>query len=209
MSALFYLLYYFAALLFGGLVITGWFAVTRGRWETRPDGRKYWTGKIFNEWQRFWERTVASESVYFRERELQGLCLRLESILSIRNYTFSESQTCIIIDAATHSKLKNRFFVFELQNPGIKVMFKEGSQGDEGKHYAFFYKDLPIYAFPEWIRDPMASCIYCHSSIYGTIIWSFLAIISNNVLPVGIYVALWIPYILSLAFVSPYLWKKL
>lgn len=206
------IIFYLLCLLAGGIAITGWFAITRGRWEISPNGNKKWVGKIFCGWQKFWEKEVYSKLCYYSGDELEKLLMEIEKFIDIRmfsvdkNYKIANGGKCIYFpDLTTEAYFKEKFYILK-HNLKIQFVLKERKENEPS--FVFLYKSIPVYRFPEWVRDPIASCIYCHSSIYGTIIWWLLNFNCKFLTLTEIF-SLWIPYCISLTFVSPYLWKKL
>lgn len=221
-----FFVYYLMALLIGGLAITGWFNVTRGKWEVLPNGHKVWKGKLFSGWQRFWEQETCMKKVYYAGDQLRNLMAAIEPVFGLTNtksqvgaktyghtYQFSESAMCLVVDIETKVKIVERFFIYKAGNPNMGILVKE----HQGEYYIFFYKTIKNYFFPEWVRMPLASCIHCFSSIYGTLAWFILVALTNHThsaygtenIPTVISVTLWLPYILSLSFLNAYLWQKL
>ncbi len=207
------IIFYLLSLIAGGIAITGWFAITRGRWKILPDGNKKWVGKIFCNWQKFWEKEITTKPCYYSGDELEKLLMDIEKYVDIRrfsvekNYRIADGRKCIYFPTpTTEAYFKDNFYILK-HNLNIRYVYKEAKENG-GVSFVFFYKAMPVYRFPEWIRDPIASCIYCHSSVYGTLIWGLLNY-TCKFLTVSEAMVLWIPYCISLTFVSPYLWKKL
>lgn len=207
--------YFFLSLLAGGIFITGWFAVTRGRYVIQPDGERIWKGKIFSAWQKYWEQTKGEKKVFYYGHELKIFMLQIEQAFALTpaSYRFNHDHPnpmCIIVNADVMQRLKDRFHVFQAGNPDTDILIKSGHNSNE--FYIMFSKRIKQYVFSDKLRDPLASCIYCHSSLYGSLIWLTIFCIAKHY-QAGIcgHVAfiLWPVYLISLSFVTPFLWKKL
>lgn len=215
-----FVILYFANLFIGAIAITGWYAITRGHWETCPDGKKKFVGKIFKGWLKFWEKEKGKNTVYYQGEELKRLMMQLEPILGLstdkshkNQYYFADTR--IYLTPTSREIIQQRGFIAELQREiKFKIFELDLTQVGSGfVAYAIISKDFEDYVFPEWVRSPMSSCIYCHSSVYGSIMWLLLGTMGKNFLHVSIpdfvYFIFWPIYCFSLSFILPWLNKKI
>lgn len=208
-ASLLFLLYFSVVLFLGGVMITGWYAITRGEWEYNADSTPYWSGKLFSPWLRFWTQEKGKERVYYRGQELENMVMKITNLLGIKDYRFDEHKTHLIVnDAVDDLFFRKKHYLFH--HLKVTVSKKEIRSNE---HLIFLFSEDPIYKFPHFLRAPLATCIYCHGSIYGSIIWWLSAVIFKNFFSLPfrweVLAAFWVPFIISEAFVAPYLNKKL
>lgn len=213
MNILLYFTQFFMLLLAGGLVINGWFAVTRGEWEDEVDGTRKKTGKLLKGWWFFWfkERSTPKYTKYKGEA-----FMRLMDNIR-KQKAFDKFQIMDRDDDYITAK-------FTIESLHARVLFKDyfdvvpGTFADMGdRRMVDFSKEEPNYVFPTWLRTMMAGCITCFSSFWGSLIfWSFYLLIGrgwfaelNTDYPLTLLIATWIAYMLALAYVNTRLWTRM
>lgn len=219
-----FLIFYLLVLLVGGIVIAGWYGITRGSWERTPDDKLKFKGKIFKGWLKFFDyhRTIygMNNATYYSGRALRELMLKMEISMGIstfttmpeKKYSFSEEDKCIFLGTPNLVAYFNeRFFAFGYQND-VSMRIEKNNNGESARVY--FLKHKKQYRFPEWIRKPLATCIYCFGSLYGSIVWWVIANISIHLpyfrhYPLWVFWAFWVPYCISLSIIAPWIWKKM
>jgi hypothetical protein len=172
MGFIIYFLSFFIYLLFGAIIINGFFNITRGSIEIAPDGTKEKKGKILRDWYLFW----------FMEHEgklkVRYTGKRLEDL--IHNYNVGA------INKVPLGKFTNLYMEFsyplgiavvrEFENRyNCKLIVRSinaGSNTSDVAQYALaIYQERPDYIFPWALRTSLASCITCHASWLGSIIF--------------------------------------
>jgi len=207
-------------LITGAMFNVGWYVITRGEWQILPDGTKVYKGKIFKGWSKFWEQETEtfSNKIYYHGGELRKLVIQIEAQMGMstqatspdRKYSLVEGENSIWLpNTGTIAYFNDRWWVFGHNNDVSMVIKKHGLGA-----YVNFFKLKKTYRFPEWVRMPVSSCIFCYSSIYGSLFWWLNAIISNRLgwlanVDLNVFLVYWVPYCISLSFLSPFLWQKL
>lgn len=212
------LIYFLLSALIGSCVIAGWHTVTRGKYEQMPDGRMEYTGMIFKGWSKYWEGYVSlltSPTVY-SSTPLQILCAGIQSALAMTDNLQSEKSISVdltannselfLANAQSVAYFKQNWWRFSMNNPQIYYRINK-SVGGNGGCYVSFAKLNKAYTFPEWIRKPISSCIYCYGSVYGTIMWVLLAYTAGQDFTTTQLFALWVPYCLTCSIIAPRIWK--
>jgi hypothetical protein len=204
MLVLFYFSAFFMFLLFGAIVITGFYSVTRGSIKTMPDGTKKKEGQLLRDWYLFWYREVKTKKRYqYVGNELTKIVTTWQQ--SAYKFGIADYLSDRIV-VSSHPDQKTLTMVAKSLN--IVAEMERGRQGVEVK----FYMEETQYVFPWWLRKMLAGCITCHSSWLGSIIFwtgyffaaNYGAAINSNLL---VFLT-WISYCFALAFLSPYLYKK-
>lgn len=214
MVVLFYFIVFFLYLLFGAIVINGFYSVTRGSIKTMPDGTKRKEGQLLRDWYLFWyqEALTSSDGVKWKpkKKRYQYVDNELTKIVATwqqSNYKFGIADYLSDrIVVSSHPDQKTVTMVANSLN--IVAELGRGKTGVEVK----FYMEETVYKFPWWLRKMLAGCITCHSSWLGSILfWTgylfaahYGAAINSNLL---VFLT-WISYCFALAFLSPYLYKK-
>lgn len=167
MDFLHFALSFLAMLTFGALSITGWFFVTRGRKETMPDNSQQKRGKLFRDFYFFFTQTNGSTKIYFKDDQLKAFLLDAQHDL-------------IKAAVGVHPYLdihegKQIYFgnCIEINKEIIRMI---GKQYDVhflyiGRNEYRVAKSYPDYVFPEWIRHPIAVCVTCFASLYGSMFY--------------------------------------
>jgi len=214
MIVLIYLVTFFLFLLFGGIAISGFYSVTRGSIKTMPDGTKKKEGQLLRDWYLFWYRearvrSYPSKQWVVRKKKYQYVGDELTKIVATwQNTAFKFGIANYLSDrivVASHPDQRTLNMVANSLN--IAVIMEKGQEGIEVK----FYMEETEYVFPWWLRKMMAGCITCHSSWLGSIIFWTGYGIAHNQLAINsnlLVILTWIAYCFSLAFISPYLYKK-
>lgn len=201
-----FLLLFIGFIFLGSLAVTGWFFVTRGWTEKLPSGKEKRYGKIFRGWYFFWNRTHrVPQKIYFQDRELFVLVGNLAE--AFPEWSFEIKGEAIQLDPKLLTWQKTALLAqIEKELDAIGIF----AGGDNFK----FYREYPVYVFPEWIRYPLATCATCYSSIYGSIFyWGIISLVKENLFgwatsPVAASVFFWIAFCLTLAVINTALAKK-
>ncbi len=214
-----YFMIYFMHLLAGALLITGFFAITRGTELMKPNGSVKRVGKIFKGWYFFWmkEREMEYRSYYF-DNELIKIISQIRALRPAADIKvlFEDSKTAKNLGRGIMTGVFDQYFWAEVEvRFGIKVeVEKDFVAPAGGADYSWvvfrLYKKEPNYVFPWYLRDMMACCITCHSSWLGSIcFWIpvILGIYGFDYCPFLFFV-MWPLYCISQAFVVTALWKK-
>lgn len=206
-----FILLYSLLILLTALFINGWFAITRGRWEAKPDGKLYWTGKIFNKFH-YWLQRHEIKMVLYSDNEWVKIYTQLKpffkegQILSM----YGDGMVIQKMGAITGAD----FYAFALSK-GINIEVKEVVD-DKCKMTIGAYKEVPEYKMPELIRDPLGMCITCMSSVYGTLAWIFWLLLAKHINTIHpstaitvflemswiFKIGLWVLFCITLAYVS-------
>jgi hypothetical protein len=195
-------------LLIGPVIMVGWWAITRGRIEYTASGGAFRTGKLFNGWHFFWTRHTTATAL------LQGPSL--ETALLKLNREFS---TELVLDgesACFHDPLGrvdyNGDYRVRAACGAELVHFTERS----GRQFWQLMGVELTYRFPEWVRDPVASCPTCFASVYGSLLyWTTVGVAGINTvfawssIPWFSALASWVCYCVGCAAGNTYLSKKL
>lgn len=162
-----FILLFVTVLFVSSIFINGWFEITRGRWEIRPDGKKEWVGKIFNFWHKFFQQHKEKKAFYKDDEFLKAwvkvaLPLKPEQIIELL-----DNNAHVKAGAKDLNKLK----AVALEK-GYGLQWKEYST-DKTEYLLNLYKMEQVYKFSDYIKDPLGTCITCFSSVYGVIMWLF------------------------------------
>lgn len=208
----------FVALIFvSGIIINGWYAITRGRWELNPDGTKFWTGKIFNGFHKFLEQHIIETKVYQGEQFVKEFSkvldfFKADEILIMAADAVEVKEISPKRAALLYTYAASKNVIISLQ-PYVNE--KMGPAGTAVTLVSFL-KEVPKYKIHYLIADPLGLCLTCMSSFYGTalwIIWYFLMREVNSIQPnatvslfldlsIGFKIGLWILFCISLAYVN-------
>lgn len=190
----------------GSLSVTGWFFITRGEEIVLEDGTKKRNGKIFKNWYFFWtKQKPCKKKIYFDENHIAVL------LAEIKSYFYAEGLTHISRVGRTVMIVKPELFYDQMKliekNYQIRFFDKGGGQ------YAI-YKEYPNYVYAYWVKDPLAVCATCFSSIYGSIFyWSLVALVKKPLFtwsgsPALAAIFFWIAFCFSLSVLNTALAKK-
>lgn len=202
---------FFLLLLFGSVLICGWFTITRGQIIENEDGTKEKVGKIFKGWYFFWFREKENKRrIYYSDSYLFSIKENLQK-LGAKDLKLN------FVNSLTAPKSFIRDSVFYAMRLGVKFEFKTDETDPDNSAIVFVYKEEPDYVFPAWLRDMMAGCITCHGSLYGSIVfWTFYKLSDNGIIDNAwaeqtqpMIILVWLSYMVMLSFVNTALWKKL
>ncbi len=207
MSFEIFLLVYFGIVASGTLAVTGWYFISRGEEIILEDGSKKRVGKIFKGWYFFWTRTKPlPKRVYFDEAHLFELFVKIKAKFMITRDQYDIVQEGVILKISQAQKWYEEMRWIEGAY-GIKFFDKGG--GDYS-----VYKEYDEYVYPFWIRDPIAVCATCFSSIYGSaFFWLLIALVKIPMFawsgtPWLAAVFFWISFCFSLAVLNTALAKR-
>ena len=201
-------------LLFSSFFIVGFYNITRGRWETKPDSSRVWKGKIFNFWHRFLQSHTIKHEFYTGDEFFKVLA-KLKPLLA--GYEIKKVFTnAVEVDAMS----EQNYLVFKGQAHNIGILVNGVPSDDKTRSSVYFamqisaYKEVPHYKISRYITDPLGMCITCLSSFYGTLlfaIWWVLMAKAQVVYPtkpvefflsLGLFskAALWVVFCISLTY---------
>lgn len=213
-----------------GIIINGWFAITRGEWEYLPDGTRRKKGNIFKAWYFYWmQETIDKEWIRYEGSELQIMHKRLIGLLGQSSIVHCENTIIFEEDKRYHDKIVGGQPKQSDYIEHVKAYIKDGFgletqiySEESGLYGLRLYKVYPVYVYPEWVRKMMASCITCHSSVYGTILFvGFHCLVNKNLLHGFMYAAFpyyhywpamiltWVVMLFALSYINTVLWKKI
>jgi len=207
MSFSLFMLLFAGFLIFGALAVTGWYFITRGEIKVREDGSKVKTGKVFREWYFFWtKKKKEKERVYLNEANLVELYLKIRD-----QYRANPIYAAITVeDKSMVFKTPEKFNEERLWiEKAFDLKFV-----DKGGGVYSVYKEYDAFVFPAWVRDPLAQCATCFSSIYGsTFYWLLIALVKENLFawattPWLAAVFFWIAFCFSLSVLNTALAKR-
>lgn len=213
--------------LVGGIVINGWFAVTRGQWKDEVDGTRTKEGALLKAWWFFFFKEKSETFRVYKDKEFYKVfdLLTTQPKLNKFNIRLAETEYPLmgqeglvaIIDESAF-RPRNQALIKEISGVTLSK-FYPGSGFDLSQLSGTpitFLKEEPVYKFPEWIRTMMAGCITCFSSFYGSIFyWAAFLLIGRGWFygvtdyPMVLLFTTWIAYMLGLAYVNTYLWKRI
>lgn len=211
---------YFLLLAFGGIICTGWHSITRGFEKTLPDGSKKKVGKLFKGWYFFWFQKKEVLRIHYSGDALFAIFSKFRPYYS---GIYKPFISCVGHEGCSNmSMLVDYTFLdaIPLLRSTFDINFIVKVGNDKGEYIVFVYGEEPVYRFPEWLRDPLAGCVTCYASIYGSVIfWTFYALAKTSSLGdvcqlwvemmySGTVFLVWVAYCISLAFVNTTLWIK-
>ena len=171
MSFLEFILSFCLLSLVGSAAIYGWFLVTRGSWEITPDGKWKKTGMIFKYWSLFFEQYRKTKKIYYSGNEFNK---KYALVSKIRPDLIPGKYVGDILEGPNSGWLKpplGKCIVEEKDLNAIKDLLLVEIEWDGEKNRFRFYKDEPVYDWPEWIQKPLSSGPTCLAGPYGTILW--------------------------------------
>lgn len=195
---------YALMLLLSAIAINGFFNITRGKWETQPDGTTHWVGKIFSGWSKFLNQHRETKEYYtgdqwYKEFGKLTAFFGKEEVIEV----FTTGVVVQKMDA----KRQGWFDAFVAVN-GIKFSSRDYGSGKLISTYRLTKK----YTFPMWFRAPMGECLACMSSVFGTgcwIMWYRIAGVVNQgaaktltEMPMIGILGLWALFCFSLAYLN-------
>lgn len=212
-----FILVYAVMVLMGSCAATGWFMITRGHWDTEPDGTLKARGKVFKHWYLFWNRKKE------KPRVTQYKWGPLKSLIDIIEPDLKRH----IRPQKEDAKIYVSFIALNI--PGYSLLTTDAIRELEAMHkiqikhfgsvsYHIFAVEED-YIFPEWVRDPLANCATCFASVYGSLIyWTFTVLVcgwfsfeplfSWSAYPAGSAIFFWLMYMFSQAVLNTALAKK-
>ena len=158
-----FLLMYVLMLLLTSVAINGFYNITRGRWETKPDGTKEWNGKIFSWYSRFLQHHSIQKEFY-KEKEWIKEFARLTAFFKKEDIVDILENGVVVkkMDAITEAY----FISFAAVN---SILFTSRSYG--AGSLIMIYRETKKYRLPLIIRAPLGDCLACMSSFWGTVGW--------------------------------------
>lgn len=197
----------------GSLSVSGWFFSTRGQIEILPNGKKIKTGKIFKAWYFFWTKKKLYQSrAYYAPEQLKKLLIELRA--NFQKYNFiQEKQTMFKIESVNDKENGVPYFDLVKFIDTVCDKWEVCLDGDNNKGFGV-YKNYDEYVFPELVRMPLAQCATCFASVYGSIFYFGVIILSGidlftwSTWPVPAMLFFWIVFCLALAVVNTAVAKK-
>lgn len=193
-----------ALLLFGlklilsAIAIVGFYLITRGQWNIKPDGTREWGGKIFSFWSRFLQMHKCKR-IYYKGNELYKLIDRLKkNPLGIEIEEIAEN--CLVTKKLSETK-KHEFWAACFNKEGVECEFRP----DGENQIITFFQNKKEFVLPSLITYPLGECITCMSSFFGTACYWFWYWIDKPELPLNSILGLWIFFCISLSFLNEFL----
>ena len=158
-------------LVISALAINGWYNITRGRWETGPDGSKKWVGKIFNFWGKFLQQHTSGIEYYTNDEFLKEFSKIREFF---KDDDIHEIVSNGIIAKSMNAKKAALLFTYA-RKMGVNISLTDQpeTEGHKSGTAVTIYKEIFKYKIPYWLRYPLGECLSCAASFYGTICWIF------------------------------------
>lgn len=212
-------LYFLLCLIAGSFVLAGWHIVTRGEWQSSIDGKMIYRGKLLKFWSKFWEGYTVDKGarVIYDGLHFYKVVQNLENVMGMsliddrRKYSICEDGMSVYLHGAQSiAHFKINWWRMKAVMPDLCE-----SASEEGNEYkmnqfevikVYFYEHKKRYRFPEWVRKPISSCIYCYGSIYGSIVWWTLHF-ANQMISLDQAIILWFLYCISLTVGAALVWK--
>lgn len=203
------LLLLFALTLFlSSIFINGFYNITRGRWEVKPDGSKEWAGKILSFWGKFLQHHSITKEFY-KGNEFYKQAAILQEFFAV-NEIIEVLETGMVVEKMGCKKM----VVFEVFAASKNILFTTRDYGS-GKIISL-YREKKEYTLPNLVRAPLGECLACMSSFFGTIcwfIWVEIAIASQVIYPTNevalflglnifLKIILWGVFCISLAYLN-------
>lgn len=186
MTLLEFMQFYMYFLVAGTLAVTGWYFITRGEKETMPDGRIHKKGKVFRDWYFFWTKTRGLKKVFYKGSELDLLWSRYKMEYGEENpFNFSPDYNSWIVPVTTEN---SNYLLHNIRGLEERLQVR----AEIRKNVVSFYKEYDDFVFPAWVRDPLAQCATCFSSVYGSIFYWGVICLGNN----KNYIFAWTEYVL-------------
>lgn len=198
---------FFILVFLGSLAVTGWYFITRGDEKILEDGSKKRVGKIFKNWYFYWTKVKATKKkVYYDEAHLYELYIKIKPKFHVGRELFDLVQTGV------------KFNITQPEKWYEEMRWVENAYDlkfwDEGGGVYCVYKEYDDFVFPYWLRDPLAVCATCFSSLYGSLFyWLLIALVKAPVFawsntPWLAAVFFWIAFCFSLSVVNTALAKR-
>jgi hypothetical protein len=202
---------YFSLLLFGGMICCGIHAITRGQELEQPDGSKKRVGKIFKSWFFYWYKVSHYNHIFHTGAHLESIFQQFRNHYKGKYEFYSGKKNAMVVSPE-----------FASLAPAIELAYDVyldcTYEGD--RLIVQVAKKEPVYRFPWYVREPLAGCVTCYASAYGSIIFWLFCILSYMgclgdacmywsaaIDGIAIYFV-WLSYCISLAYVNTFLWIK-
>lgn len=206
MFMLSFILLFMLFLVVSSFTIVGWYNVTRGRWETQPDGTKKWVGKIFNFWGKFLQQHTETIEYYENEEFLKEFAKIRDFFKDDDIHEFAKNG---VIAKTMNPKKAAYLFIYALRaGVNISLTEQEEKEGHKGGTSVTIYKEIYNYKIPYLLRYPLGECLSCCASFYGTICWLFFynILVQLQAVPEGLTlfskIGLWAVFILALSYLN-------
>jgi hypothetical protein len=201
-----FILVYFVIVFSGSLAVTGWYFITRGDKKILEDGSEKRVGKVFRNWYFYWTKIRGMKKIYFDEPHLFELFLKIRDKFMVSKGVYEIKQT------------ERKFWITNWENYSEEMRWIENAFEVKFKHTGggqfVVYKEYEDFVFPYWVRDPLAQCATCFSSIYGSIFyWLLIALPKQSLfnwasIPWLAAVCFWIAFCFSLSVINTALAKR-
>lgn len=203
-----FFLIYVVLIFLSAMFANGFYNITRGQWNIKPDGSKEWTGKIFSFWSKFLQQHTIKREYYIDKEWYKVLQV---FIMYIDDQIIEIHPNGVVLKKMGVNE-KAKFESFLVHN---SLSFTSKGFGDSGQLYQF-YKEVKVYKIPMWVSAPLGECITCLSSVIGTLCWIFWYQVIAQVqavypteitgvfltIPFIIKTGLWVFFCFSLAWVN-------
>lgn len=214
-----YFFIFFMLLIASSVLLNGWFAITRGWWQSYPDGTRQKKGKILRGWYFYWyQEHLMPKRYYYKGGKLETLARRF-AMYTTGRYQLRKEEGLYVDDvffadiAVLQEELGIKFLIISSSTQPSMV-----DKDNKYRHSVAPYEEEPNYVFPWWVRYPLAGCITCFSSVYGTIVFALIHLLFGKQLLIDFYWSVqlpiwsamlltWVVYTISLAWLTTVLWK--
>ena len=192
---------YLGLVLAGSLFVLGFYVVTRGYIVTLPDNSKVRRGKLLGFWSVYFESVKGYKDYYYIGESLIAKFDELNNIKGFKDRFTLNKYGCIdLLNGDTITLDEINTISSRLQ---CDVLYKDDC--------FFLYLRYNVYKFPEWVMNPTSACPVCMSSVFGSFFWWFVFFVvkgCNFGIGYDIWLSMWIPYIVSVAFVNYFITQK-
>lgn len=213
-----FFIYFLLTVFISSFFINGFYTLIKGEWHVKPDGTKEWKGMIFNFWTKFLQ-THTVELEYYKDTEW------MKQFAKIKGFFKEEELLEFFDNGVVIRKLSAKklalLFAYALDN-GVNITINDLPEGNDGvakgdKVIISAYTEKKIFKYPHLITEPLGLCIYCMSSVYGTILftgWYFLAVKINEFQPMllvkmnfGGVALIWALFCITLVYLNGFFYK--
>ena len=184
-------------LIAGSIFTLGFYTITRGEIKILPNGNEIEEKEIFGAWQIFWEEIKYQKKNFYEGDQLEFKLKILEQLKPayMGTITFStpDRKSLYFENKPTDAEVRDIEFVLNCHTYRNEFVI-------------FFYDNIPVYRFPEWVRK-ITNCYTCFAGIGGTISYWTLLFYYPNIFelssnPTSAKYVFWVIYCISLSFLN-------
>lgn len=211
---------YAALFAFCTTTLVGFYLATRGDYEALVDGSKRKRGRVLRAWSHYWDQTKGSKLVPYKGAAFHELAKTAMPLLAQHlppPGVIIYKPNHIKIEKTELTECRREFLEHEL---GVKIFTTDlsvpetiGGSGTQVQSI-YFCKEYTQYRFPEWVRHPIASCITCFASIYGSAfywlsVWQIHNLFAWSDVPLFSKLFFWATFCFSLACSTTFIVKMM